>query len=146
MHMGKRVTFAPEAVMDDGLLDLVLVTQSSGLAILHANACARGGTHGALPFVETIRCKSYTLQPLSSSATNALVALNLDGELSGLAPFQATCVPRALEVFTSELRVEPFDTSAEIEPRLVLSLVDLLSPAFSGTERCSRMSGLQFDA
>jgi len=119
MHMGKRVAFAPGARMDDGLLDLVLVKKGSGLDILHANAAARGATHIDLPYVEVVRCKSYTLQP----AQGAAEALNLDGELAARAPFRATCVPGALEVFAGELRVEPRDTSAEAEPQLVMGLV-----------------------
>jgi len=124
MHMGKRVCFAPGARMDDGLLDLVLVTRSSGLDILHANAKARGATHIELPFVESFRCKAYSLQPRSDSAGGA--ALNLDGELAGAAPFRASCVPRALEVYAGKLRTVPNDTSDELEPKLVLGLVGLL--------------------
>ena len=109
--------------MDDGLLDLVLVTRSGGLDILRANACARGATHGSLPFVEMHRCRAYTLTPTGAESA-AATALNLDGELSGVAPFRATCVPGALEVFAHALREEPNDTSAELEPQIVLAVCD----------------------
>ena len=124
MHMGKRVPFAPDARMDDGLLDLVLVTRSGGLDILRANACARGATHGDLPFVEMHRCRAYTLTPTCTGSSAAATALNLDGELSGSAPFRATCVPGALEVYTRALREKPNDTSAELEPQIVLAVCD----------------------
>lgn len=123
MHMGKRVPFAPSAKMDDGLLDLVIITRSSGLDILHANARARGATHVELPFVEVVQCKSYTLTPSSRESA----PLNLDGELVGQGgPFRTVCVPKALEVFSASFRAEPRDSSAEFEPQLVLSLVSLL--------------------
>ena len=128
MHMGKRVCFAPDARMDDGLLDLVLVTRSGGLDILHANARARGSTHVGLPFVEVLRCKSYALTP-KRTPDGAVAERNLDGELSGVAPFRAACVPRALEVFASELNTKRVDTSAELEPQLVMSIVRLLDPS-----------------
>mmetsp|Transcript_39997 Transcript_39997/g.80168 ORF Transcript_39997/g.80168 Transcript_39997/m.80168 type:complete len:131 (-) Transcript_39997:313-705(-) len=118
--MGKKVPFAPGAEMADGLLDLVLVTRSGGLDILHANARARGGTHKELPFVEVQRCRSFTLRGSGS--------VNLDGEIATCsAPFRASCIPNALEVFASRLNTDLYDTSAELEPRLVLGLVDLLS-------------------
>lgn len=128
MHMGKRVAFAPAASMDDGLLDLVVVSSSRGLDILHANARARGATHDELPFVEMLRCKSYTLKPLSMAESGSTVALNLDGELASLAgPVRVACMPGALDVCAeTPLRRAPRDTSAELEPQLVMSLVRLL--------------------
>ena len=106
---------------------------SGGIDILHANARARGGTHLELPFVERIRCRSYTLIPHAGEDEDAGTgtAVNLDGELvqigdgsgGGGGGFQAVCTPRALEVFASTLREEPNDTSAELEPRLVMAIV-----------------------
>jgi len=125
MHMGKKVPFAPGARMDDGLLDLVLVRKSGGIDILRANALARSGAHVALPFVDVIRCKSYTLTP-QRLPSGLEPSLNLDGELSGAAPFQAACVPGALDVFVSQLNTEVRDTSSALEPQLVLSVVRLL--------------------
>lgn len=130
MHMGKRVCFAPGASMTDGLLDLVIVSRSGGLDILHANARARGASHLKLPFVETIRCRSYVLTPHPTSGDGgSSIALNLDGELAGAAPFRVECLPGALEVFSGTLRTEPNDTSDQFEPQLVMSLVRALDPS-----------------
>ena len=41
-RMGKRVPFAPGALMDDGLVDIVLVTDASGPAIVASQAPRRG--------------------------------------------------------------------------------------------------------
>ena len=109
-HMGKRVPFAPYARMDDGLLDLVLVTKAGGLDIIYSNALARTGEHTALPFVEVVRCRSFTLRPTGSDTENGIASpqsLNLDGELTGVAPFRAACVPGALRVYASRLRTDP---------------------------------------
>ena len=133
-HMGKKVPFAPGARVDDDLLDLVLVKSSKGLDILHANARARGATHVKLPYVELIRCKRVSLTPRIESADGdgGGGGINLDGELLGGGAFAAECVPRALEVYASRLRDEPLDTSAELEPRLVMSLVELVNAATNG--------------
>ena len=99
--------------------------RSGGADILRANALARSGAHVELPFVEVVRCKSYTLTP-QRLPSGLEPSLNLDGELSGAAPFQAACVPGALDVFASRLNTKVRDTSAELEPQLVLSLLRLL--------------------
>ena len=85
----------------------------------------RSGAHVELPFVEVVRCKSYTLTP-QRLPSGLEPSLNLDGELSGAAPFQAACVPGALDVFASRLNTQMRDSSSELEPQLVLSLLRLL--------------------
>ena len=40
-HMGKRVPFAPGSRMDDGLIDLVLISSGSGAAIVASQALAQ---------------------------------------------------------------------------------------------------------
>lgn len=129
MHMGKKVCFAPDASMTDGLLDLVLVTRSGALDILEANALARGASHVELPYVEVLRCRSYRLTPRRAPAGLDARAVNLDGELVTLpaGPFRARCVPGALEVFAElPLNAERVDTSDALEPRLVMAAVELL--------------------
>lgn len=107
-RMGKRVNFAPDAVMDDGLLDLVLISKSalgSGAAIISSQALAQyaDGSHTQLPFVEVIRCRSFSVTPRKdSTGAGSDVSdsdVNLDGELlTGAAPFHADCVQRGLTV------------------------------------------------
>ena len=113
-RMGKRVNFAPGAIVDDGLLDLVLITKSplgSGAAIVGSQLLAQyaDGAHTSLPFVEVIRCRSFEVTPTAVSSasrppetTQSLDAwsdVNLDGELlSSAAPFRASCVKRGLLV------------------------------------------------
>ena len=142
-QMGKRVPFAPAACMTDGLLDLVLISSADGWDILHANALARAGTHEALPFVEVVRCRSYTLTPHAPRGAPAADevgggggggGLNLDGELAGGllgggGAFRATCVPSALEVYAASLNASPRISSDELEPQLVLGLMQALGRA-----------------
>ena len=105
-RMGKRVNFAPDAVMDDGLIDLVLISKSvlgSGAAIIGSQALAQyaDGSHTMLPCVEVIRCRSFAVTPSTGSvgASDSDSDVNLDGELlSSAAPFQADCVQRGLTV------------------------------------------------
>jgi len=110
-RMGKRVRFAPGALMQDGLIDLVLISSGSGAAIVASQALAQyaDGAHTALPFVEVIRCQSFQVTPSASSSRTEgsaagaacdMMDVNLDGELlSGCAPFRATCLQRELLVF-----------------------------------------------
>ena len=115
-RMGKRVPFAPDAEVDDGLLDLVLVKSSSGFDIILANFLARFGEHERLPCVEILQCADFSYRPSRAppaalGSLDRVVAdakgedasaadLNLDGELvpGGAAAFRAACLPGALEV------------------------------------------------
>ena len=75
--------------------------------------------------LQVVRCRSYTLTP-RRLPSGLEPSLNLDGELSGAAPFQAACVPGALDVFASQLNTQVRDTSSALEPQMVLSVVRLL--------------------
>ena len=102
-RMGKRVPFAPGVLMDDGLVDIVLVTDASGPAIVASQALAQylDGAHVQLPFVEVVRCQSFRLTPAAGGRDEAR-DVNLDGELvASAAPFSAECLRRELEVIAS---------------------------------------------
>ena len=102
-RMGKRVPFAPGALMDDGLVDIVLVTDASGPAIVASQALAQymDGAHVQLPFVEVVRCQSFRVTPAAGGRDEAR-DVNLDGELvASAAPFSAECLRRELEVIAS---------------------------------------------
>lgn len=96
-RMGKRVPFAPDAEVDDGLLDLVLVKSSSGADIILANFLARFGKHELLDFVDIVQCERFSYAPARGNEADDL---NLDGELlpGGADRFEAACVAGALEV------------------------------------------------
>ena len=102
-RIGKRVPFAPGALMDDGLVDIVLVTDASGPAIVASQALAQylDGAHVQLPFVEVVRCQSFRVTPAAGGGDEAR-DVNLDGELvASAAPFSAECLRRELEVIAS---------------------------------------------
>ena len=98
----ERVPFAPGALMDDGLVDIVLVTDASGPAIAsQALAQYMDGAHVQLPFVEVVRRQSFRVTPAAGGRDEAR-DVNLDGELvASAAPFSAACLRRELEVIAS---------------------------------------------
>ena len=94
-RMGKRVPFAPGALMDDGLVDIVLVTDASGPAIVASQALAQDmdGAHRSFPSWRW--CAGVRVTPAAGGRDEAR-DVSLDGELvASAAPFSAECLRRA---------------------------------------------------
>ena len=83
---------APEARIDDGLLDLFIVKPLSRMAFLRVFPKVFSGTHTQHPAVELIRCHSVTID------ADDVVAY-ADGERIGALPVQVDIVPGALRVY-----------------------------------------------
>lgn len=98
-YFGAGLQVAPPALVDDGLLDLVVLRHGPRLAFLRALATIRDGAHIALPQVELSRCAEVTVtvdRPTPAAA---------DGETLGFAdplpsgqPLRIRVVPAALTV------------------------------------------------
>jgi diacylglycerol kinase (ATP) len=86
---GMRIT--PGAVIDDGLLDLFIVTPLSRLGFLRVFPKVFTGTHTTLPQVEITRCRSIRIDA-------ERVVAYADGERVGALPVQIDVVPGALLV------------------------------------------------
>lgn len=92
VSIGGGMLIAPDAVIDDGLLDLFIVTPLSRLGLLRVFPKVFSGTHTHLPQVELTRCRSVRIE-----AEN--VVAYADGERIGVLPVQIDVVPGALLVF-----------------------------------------------
>ncbi|MFH1177536.1 MAG: YegS/Rv2252/BmrU family lipid kinase [Acidobacteriota bacterium] len=90
---GKGMRFAPDAKVDDGLFDLVLVGEVAGLELLRRLPQVYLGRHlGAKP-VHACRARQVHLEPLAE-----LPVFDVDGETYPSGPATFTLLPAALRV------------------------------------------------
>ena len=75
---------APNAKLDDGLIDLVIVKKTSRLKLLLLFPKIFSGKHISSPLVQYQQVKSFSIFPESDSG------LNIDGELIGNTPLSVT--------------------------------------------------------
>ena len=92
-YTGKGMRLAPHAVLDDGLIDLIVVREASRLKLLKLFPKVFDGSHVSDPIVEYHQVKKYSLFPRENDI------LNVDGELKGTTPFEVEVVPKAFRVF-----------------------------------------------
>ena len=84
---------APEAEIDDGLLDITLLGKISRRRLLRLFPTVFRGEHTRYAEVETFRARNITV------VSDQPKILTPDGELVGTTPMEVTCLHRALEVF-----------------------------------------------
>jgi len=101
----KGMKMAPAAKIDDGLIDLLLITTSSSLDLMHIFKKTYEGSHTELPYVRYLQVKKFSITPYkvikdpssdSSEIEEIEELLDVDGELKGCTPFTCEVVPRAL--------------------------------------------------
>jgi diacylglycerol kinase (ATP) len=86
---GLRITEG--ALLDDGLLDVVIIRPMSRLGLIRTYPKLFKGTHVTIPQYEHVRVRTVTV------STPGIVSY-ADGERFGPLPLTVTCVPQALEV------------------------------------------------
>ena len=85
---------APNAKLNDGLLDLVIVEGNiSKSRLLSVMPQLFKGTHVREKEVEYLQVKSFSIY------TSYDELLNIDGEMLGTTPIKVTVQPRAIEIF-----------------------------------------------
>lgn len=84
---------APNAKIDDGLLDVTLLGNMGRIGLLKAFPKVFTGEHIHLPQVETFTAKHIKI----STETSKVLAP--DGELTGITPVEVECLHQAIEVF-----------------------------------------------
>ncbi len=87
---------APQAKIDDGLLDVTLVGSMSRIKLLRAFPKIFDGSHVHLPEVETFTAHRLCI------TTDTPKRLSPDGELLDQTPVEITCLRQALPVFWPE--------------------------------------------
>lgn len=89
---GGGMMLAPDARLDDGLLDVVLIGRASRIEFLRGLRRVFDGTHVNLPHVEIVRAREVSI----SSPTPFM--LYADGDPVGELPARVRCVPGAVRV------------------------------------------------
>jgi YegS/Rv2252/BmrU family lipid kinase len=93
---------APNAALDDGLLDVILLRQVGKLEILlRLLPAIYRGAHLGHPAVEHVRARQLRVE------TSANLLLELDGEQPGRAPADFAVLPRTLTVLVGEALAAP---------------------------------------
>lgn len=90
---GGGMKMAPDAALDDGVLDVVVVRQNPPLSILDMRLLY-SGAHLDHPNVSVYRGRKIEAKPLS----NAPIFLDVEGEAPGMLPATFEVVPKALKV------------------------------------------------
>jgi YegS/Rv2252/BmrU family lipid kinase len=101
---GQRM--APEAKLNDGLIDIVLIRSSHTFHLVKAFARTFEGTHTQLEYVEYLKVKSFSVTPIKHTSKGEKVGIeeeveeiiDVDGELVGHTPFTATVLQRAINI------------------------------------------------
>ncbi len=100
---GGGLRFAPDARMDDDVLDVCLVDSTRRLALLRRVAAAFRGAHVGLPGVTSVRARRLTAHGA------ATVPVHVDGEPAGALPMAFECVPAAVSVVVPAAGPRPGD-------------------------------------
>ncbi len=92
-YTGGNMLMAPEAAIDDGLFDAVVVSPLSRTSLIATFPKIFNGTHGAHPAVRFIKGKSAVVH------TEPQKTLLPDGEIFGTTPTEITVLPRLAKYF-----------------------------------------------
>ena len=95
---GGGMMIAPDAEINDGLLDICIVGDMSKFEFVRSFPRVFKGTHVTHPKVATARAKRVAIE------TDPGVPVLIDGEVIGETPVEFTIEPSAIEVMTPALR------------------------------------------
>jgi diacylglycerol kinase family enzyme len=95
-YCGNRMDVAPNARLDDGMFDVVLVDDVSLAKVLLKIAKLYRGTIVGDPVVRHLRTASVRLDAVPR------VAVEADGQVVGETPAEFSLLPRAIEVVTGD--------------------------------------------
>ncbi len=94
IHTGNGMRLAPKARINDGLIDLLVVKKISRMQLLKLFLKVFKGAHIPHPLISYFQVKSFTID-----SERAL--LNVDGEITGLAPCSVTVIPSAIRILAA---------------------------------------------
>lgn len=92
VHTGKGMQMAPNAILDDGLIDIIFVSNASKLRVLKIFTQLFSGTHIKDPHVEYSQVISFAIETENDP-------LNIDGENRGASPIKVELVNKAVRIF-----------------------------------------------
>ncbi|NOY26591.1 MAG: YegS/Rv2252/BmrU family lipid kinase [Oligoflexia bacterium] len=94
-YAGGGMMFAPDALLDDGLLDLVILEDPGLFKTLAMSGDIYKGTHTKLGHVHVYRGRDIQIDPLDPSRP---AWVDIDGEAPGKAPARFQVVPGAIRL------------------------------------------------
>ena len=95
-YYGARLQFAPGALMDDGLLDILIYKNFSKLDYIHHALSISQGRHALQPKITRRKIKSVRI------TADDPVEVHADGEAQGITPASIEVLPAALQVRVPE--------------------------------------------
>jgi diacylglycerol kinase (ATP) len=96
-YFGGGMKIAPDAVLDDGQFEVVIVRGRSKLSLIRDLRLVYAGAHRTLASCTFLRGKRITVEPMGDVAANAAL-LDLDGESPGRIPATFEIIPGAITV------------------------------------------------
>eukprot|EP01117_Protostelium_nocturnum_P005981 TRINITY_DN214_c0_g1_i2.p2 TRINITY_DN214_c0_g1~~TRINITY_DN214_c0_g1_i2.p2 ORF type:complete len:459 (+),score=190.71 TRINITY_DN214_c0_g1_i2:2459-3835(+) len=98
----KGMKIAPDAKINDGLIDLILVKSSKTIDLARIFQGFYDGTHVHLEYVDYLQVKEFSVISFTESEGESLDVsedlLDVDGELTGTTPFKCTMMKQAIRV------------------------------------------------
>ncbi len=94
-YFGGSMMVAPEALLDDGLFDIIVIGDVSAATFVRHSGALYRGDHLRLPFFRHLRGSHVRIEPLSGVEP---MLLETDGELVGELAASFAVMPRALHV------------------------------------------------
>ena len=91
-YVGKGMKMAPEADLEDGLIDVIIVRKTSSLRLFSVFPKLFNGSHIFSPLCEYIQVKSLEINPVINSP------LNIDGEIIGETPAKLNVLPKYIDL------------------------------------------------
>lgn len=109
-YFGGAMKIAPDARIDDGKLDVVILSDISTAKFVRYSGRLYQGRHIGLPEVRVIRGRSITATPLG----RAPVLIDLDGEQPGKLPVRYDVMPQQIKVYADWDRAEAIAPNAPV--------------------------------
>lgn len=94
-YFGAGMCIAPQALADDGLLDVVVLERRGALASLASSWRIYGGRHLGRPGVRAFRGRRALVEPLDGARP---MGLDVDGETPGMIPAEFECLAGAVRI------------------------------------------------
>ena len=92
VHTGKAMKMAPDAILNDGKIDLIIVNTASRIELLKLFPKLFNGDHVKSPLVQYEKVKTFSIIPSKVST------LNIDGELIGATPLHVQVLEKKLNL------------------------------------------------
>eukprot|EP01084_Bolivina_argentea_P269834 458699_1 len=92
-HMGSKMKVAPNASMEDGLLDMLYAQSMNRLQVMELFDQITKCNHMDNPHVKSKQCMKLKIE------TQQMLRVNVDGELAGTTPMEISVVAKAFQLY-----------------------------------------------